>query len=155
MAGGPNAAIAPCIGCASSAARTSEGLEDDHYLCGTCGRTFGICFEHMIPDQPMWPITDEKAAEIRAFAQRPVLRLIDETVEPPVAHSFPSDRAQWTIGRHPDCDVQIQSRVLAREHAVLTIDGDGYLLRDLASGVETRVKVGDEIRLGELRFRLG
>lgn len=65
MAGGPNAAAAPCPRCAELANRVSEGWEDDGYLCASCGYRFGMDFyAEGPPAEPMWPITSEKRAEI-------------------------------------------------------------------------------------------
>jgi len=70
MAGGPNAAIAPCMRCAGPADRTSDGLETDWYRCRACERTFGICWDgEPLPERPMWPITEEEADKIRALAR--------------------------------------------------------------------------------------
>jgi hypothetical protein len=44
MAGGPFAANAR-HSCGGVGDRFYEGLEDDHYLCRGCGKTFFICWE--------------------------------------------------------------------------------------------------------------
>jgi hypothetical protein len=69
MAGGVNAAIVPCGKCAGPSHRTYEGQEDDHYRCSECGYTFGIDWHVDGPPQyPCWPISEEKAEEIRKTA---------------------------------------------------------------------------------------
>lgn len=68
------------------------------------------------------------------------------------------------LGRHPDCDVQLQSHVVSRRHARLVRDGKRYLLEDLESGNGTflngkRIQApsplghGDEIKLGPVAIR--
>ncbi len=69
-----------------------------------------------------------------------------------------------TIGRHPDCTVQVQSNMVSRKHAqVLSRDGM-FVLEDLGSGngsfvngqkIEqpTRLSHDDRIKLGPILFR--
>ena len=65
MAGGPNAAVAPCLHCAGPAERVSEGSETDWYRCPGCGTRFGMDFDAEGPArEPMWPITAEQRAQI-------------------------------------------------------------------------------------------
>jgi hypothetical protein len=168
MAGGLHAAIVPCLYCAARAERTHEGIEDDHYECSACGRRFGICFDDGVPTTPSWPITVDQTAAIRKAGQvllackaelRPPaqlvrLCLVNERFVPPMAYPLAEGQKQWTIGRYPDCDVQILSRSLAPKHTVVTL-GPGYLtFRDVASGTETPVRVGDEITLADVTLRL-
>lgn len=69
MAGGVNAAIVPCRKCAGPAHRTSEGTEDDYYMCSKCGDKFGIDWSVDGPPQsPCWPISEEEAKKIRKMA---------------------------------------------------------------------------------------
>jgi pSer/pThr/pTyr-binding forkhead associated (FHA) protein len=68
------------------------------------------------------------------------------------------------IGRHPDCDVRIESPRISRRHCCLALAYDRFILRDLGSrhGVrvngevisECEVRVGDEIAVGPVLFRL-
>lgn len=44
MAGGPLAANVRCS-CGGVGDRFYEGVEDDHYLCRGCGKTFFICWD--------------------------------------------------------------------------------------------------------------
>ena len=46
MAGGPFAANVPCFFCRGVGDRFYDGIEDDHYLCRDCGKTFQICWDH-------------------------------------------------------------------------------------------------------------
>jgi hypothetical protein len=56
MAGGPNAAVVPCMWCQGKSNRTSEGLETDWYLCEACGQKFGLDWEESgPPEAPCWP----------------------------------------------------------------------------------------------------
>jgi pSer/pThr/pTyr-binding forkhead associated (FHA) protein len=68
------------------------------------------------------------------------------------------------IGRHPDCDVRIDSSKVSRRHCCVAMAYDRLLIRDLGSrnGVrvngqlleETRLRAGDELAIGPILFRL-
>jgi pSer/pThr/pTyr-binding forkhead associated (FHA) protein len=68
------------------------------------------------------------------------------------------------IGRHPDCDIRLESRKISRRHCCVAMAYDRVLIRDLGSrnGVrvngklceEARLYPGDELAIGPLIFRL-
>jgi pSer/pThr/pTyr-binding forkhead associated (FHA) protein len=68
------------------------------------------------------------------------------------------------IGRHPDCDVRIDSQKVSRRHCCVAMAYDRLLIRDLGSrnGVrvngrlleESRLNAGDELAIGPILFRL-
>ena len=68
------------------------------------------------------------------------------------------------IGRHPSCDISLNSDWVSRRHCVLTEDAGEIVVRDLGSTNGTwingrrvqrgRLKPGDERSLGHLRFCL-
>jgi hypothetical protein len=74
-----------------------------------------------------------------------------------------SDGETLTIGRGADCSLPVRDPFVSRRHAELLRREDSWLLRDLGStnGVwvngwrvrEAEVRVGDEVRLGSVRFR--
>lgn len=77
---------------------------------------------------------------------------------------YPVTKEVMVLGRHPDCDIQLQSNMLSRKHARLVKDGDGYFLEDLGSGngtfvngkrIDTRVPIqqNDRVKLGPLLLR--
>ncbi len=59
--------------------------------------------------------------------------------------SFP-----FTIGRNSDCDLQIESPKVSREHAVINSDRDGFHVEDLESTNGTMVN-GREIQRADLK----
>jgi len=76
-------------------------------------------------------------------------------------HHFPAK-----IGRHPDCDVQVDSNMVSRFHAQLVKNGDQIMLEDLSSGNGSflngkqleknqpqRLRNNDRIKLGPIKFR--
>ena len=54
MAGGPNAAVVPCMECGARAVRVHEGFETDQYLC-EARHAFGIDWRGAPAEEPMWP----------------------------------------------------------------------------------------------------
>lgn len=74
------------------------------------------------------------------------------------------DGDRMILGRHPDCDIQLQSNMVSRQHAQVVRDGDDFVLSDLNSGngsfvngkrIEepTRLKHSDRIKLGPMLMR--
>lgn len=68
------------------------------------------------------------------------------------------------IGRHPECDVRIDSPQISRRHCCVALAYDRLVIRDLGSrnGVrvngqiidESRLKPGDEIAIAQFLYRL-
>ena len=74
------------------------------------------------------------------------------------------DKPILLIGRHPECDIQIDSRKVSRRHCCIAQVGDSLLVRDLGSTngiringirvLEGRLKSGDELTIGNSRFQV-
>ena len=68
------------------------------------------------------------------------------------------------IGRHPECDIQIDSRKISRRHCCIAQVSDYLIVRDLGSTngvringvrvVEGRIAPGDELTIGGNRYRV-
>lgn len=79
---------------------------------------------------------------------------------------IPLEKAILLIGRQSDCDVSLTaSRKISRKHCCIAIVNDKIIVRDLGStnGVqingnrinqEAQLRLGDELTIGDLRFRL-
>jgi pSer/pThr/pTyr-binding forkhead associated (FHA) protein len=79
---------------------------------------------------------------------------------------IPLEKAILLIGRQADCDVALTvSRKISRKHCCLAVVNDAVIVRDLGStnGIainglkverEGRLRVGDELTIGDIRFRL-
>lgn len=103
-------------------------------------------FERLITQQPALGEAVRRAAALREQA-----RVTQEYgVEQINLAGLLADRPQLTIGRHPDNDVVLESRVVSSRHALLRRLGDAYLLEDLGSSNGTYVN-GAEIRGTELK----
>jgi predicted component of type VI protein secretion system len=74
------------------------------------------------------------------------------------------DKPILLIGRHPECDIQIDSRKVSRRHCCIAQVTDYLVVRDLGSTngiringvrvVEGRLRAGDELTIGSSRFRV-
>jgi predicted component of type VI protein secretion system len=74
------------------------------------------------------------------------------------------DKPILLLGRHPECDIQVESRKVSRRHCCIAQVDDHLVVRDLASTNGIRVngekvqeailKPGDELTLGNQRYRL-
>ena len=79
---------------------------------------------------------------------------------------IPLEKAILLIGRQADCDVSLTaSRKISRKHCCIAIVNESVIVRDLGStnGVsingsrvdrEAPLKLGDELAIGDVRFRL-
>ncbi len=74
------------------------------------------------------------------------------------------DKPILLVGRHPECDIQIDSRKVSRRHCCIAQVSDYLVVRDLGStngvrinGVrvpEGRLNQGDELTIGNHRFQV-
>lgn len=78
----------------------------------------------------------------------------------------PLNKPKLVLGRLPECDVKLNSNMVSRRHAELSVDGDVVSIRDLGSGNGTFVNgnrlgeetvtlnVGDRVKLGPILLRV-
>src|SRR5262245_51373295 len=74
------------------------------------------------------------------------------------------DKPILLLGRHPECDIQIDSRKISRRHCCIAQVSDYLVVRDLSSTngvringvrvVEGRLAAGDELTIGNHRYRV-
>ena len=74
------------------------------------------------------------------------------------------DKPILLVGRHPECDIQIDSRKISRQHCCIAQVSDYLVVRDLGSTngirvngvriIEGKLKQGDELTIGSLRYQL-
>jgi pSer/pThr/pTyr-binding forkhead associated (FHA) protein len=82
-------------------------------------------------------------------------------------HDGPSillDKPILLLGRHPECDVQIDSRKISRRHCCIAQVNDYLVVRDLGSTngiringvrvIEGKLKPGDELTIGNYRYKV-
>jgi len=77
---------------------------------------------------------------------------------------YPVSPGDTVIGRHPDCDIQLQSNTISRRHAKITGDGSQFFVEDLGSGngtfvngqrIDAQTAIGnqDRVKFGPLLLR--
>src|SRR5437764_10199513 len=74
------------------------------------------------------------------------------------------DKPILLLGRHPECDVQIESRKISRRHCCIAQVSDYLVVRDLGSTngiringarvLEGRLAPGDELTIGTFRYQV-
>lgn len=74
------------------------------------------------------------------------------------------DKPILLLGRHPECDIQIDSRKISRRHCCIAQVGEFLVVRDLGSTngiringqrvLEGRLKAEDELTIGGFRYRV-
>jgi len=85
-------------------------------------------------------------------------------IHPGTATAVPVQRPVILIGRHPECDVRIESPQISLRHCCLAMAYDRLVIRDLGSrnGVrvngrlidEARLLPGDEVAIAQFIYRL-
>ena len=74
------------------------------------------------------------------------------------------DKPILLVGRHPECDIQIDSRKISRRHCCIAQVNDYLVIRDLDSTngiringvrvVEGKLRAGDELTIGNHRYQV-
>jgi predicted component of type VI protein secretion system len=105
----------------------------------------------------MWPRREVAAPSVAQIMPAQLMALDD-------GPSILLDKPVLLLGRHPECDIQIDSRKISRKHCVIAQVNDYLVVRDLGStngirinGVrvaEGRLASGDELAVGNYRYRL-
>jgi pSer/pThr/pTyr-binding forkhead associated (FHA) protein len=78
---------------------------------------------------------------------------------------IPLKKEKFLIGRAKECALRAGSEAISRRHCAIMRTGDGWTVKDLGSrngthvndvriAEETALKVGDELRVGPLEFRV-
>lgn len=74
------------------------------------------------------------------------------------------DKPVLLIGRHEECDIQLNSRKVSRKHCVIAQVGDALIIRDLGSTNGVRInglrvddgtlRTGDQLTIGNFHYRV-
>ena len=74
------------------------------------------------------------------------------------------DKPILLLGRHGECDIQLNSRKVSRRHCCIAQVHDYLIVRDLGSTngvrvngqrvIESRLKAGDELTVGNFRYQV-
>lgn len=94
------------------------------------------------------------------MANRPLPQLVALSEGPDLL----LDKPIMLLGRHPECDIQLNSRRVSRRHCCIARVNNRLLIRDLGSTNGTRVngqrvreawlQSGDELLIGAYRYRV-
>jgi len=78
--------------------------------------------------------------------------------------TIPLDRPVIFVGRHPECDIRIESKKISRRHCCIVQLHDRLMIRDLGStnGVfrngerveEAVITTEDDVQIGNLHYRV-
>ncbi len=102
---------------------------------------------------------DDNRTRIRMALPKFVLRGVSGVY---FGKTFPL-RGKTSLGRHSDNDIFVNVDGISRKHAAITVTGDGLELEDMGSSngtflngnevnEKTALKIGDEIKLDNIRF---
>src|SRR5947209_17004578 len=74
------------------------------------------------------------------------------------------DKPILLVGRHEECDIQLNSKKISRKHCVIAQVGEALIVRDLGSTNGIRVnglrvedgklRTGDELAIGDFRYQV-
>src|SRR5947207_13410134 len=74
------------------------------------------------------------------------------------------DKPVLLVGRHEECDIQLNSRKVSRKHCIIAQVGEALVVRDLGSTNGIRVngervadgtlRTGDELTIGNFRYQV-
>src|SRR3954447_23222686 len=74
------------------------------------------------------------------------------------------DKPVLLVGRHEECDIQLNSRKVSRKHCVIAQVGEAIVVRDLGSTNGIRIngvriddgtlRSGDELTIGNFRYKV-
>ncbi len=88
---------------------------------------------------------------------------LDAVTGPAMGRRYSLDASQYILGRHPDCDIVLESGSVSRQHAKLVQSGTKYVLEDLKSrngtfvngrliGEPTPLVEGDSVRICDIEL---
>jgi len=144
----------------------AEGLLSEH----TLAHRLDVLFASAVID-PAWLVGDlPRRGRSASISRRVLSALKDRTRRAPLIAGVPERRIllalDWSgardellVGRHPSCDVILESISVSRRHARLTFRDGGWVLQDLGSTNGTRLngllvgrcrlQPGDQLALGD------
>ncbi|MEQ1828128.1 MAG: SpoIIE family protein phosphatase [Pirellula sp.] len=88
---------------------------------------------------------------------------LDAITGPAMGRRYLLENNQYILGRHPDCDIVLESGSVSRQHAKISKSGTGFVLEDLKSrngsfvngrlvGEPTKLLEGDIIRICDIEL---
>lgn len=88
---------------------------------------------------------------------------LDAITGPAMGRRYPLENNQYVMGRHPDCDIVLESGSVSRQHAKVSKNGPSFILEDLKSrngtfvngrliNEATKLLEGDTIRICDIEL---
>lgn len=88
---------------------------------------------------------------------------LDAITGPAMGRRYPLENSQYVMGRHPDCDIVLESGSVSRQHAKISKSGSNFVLEDLKSrngtfvngrliNESTKLLEGDSIRICDIEL---
>jgi len=88
---------------------------------------------------------------------------LDAVTGPAMGRRYPLENSQYVMGRHPDCDIVLESGSVSRQHARISKSGESFLLEDMKSrngsfvngrliNEPTKLVEGDTIRICDIEL---
>ena len=88
---------------------------------------------------------------------------LDAVTGPAMGRRYPLENSQYVMGRHPDCDIVLESGSVSRQHARVSKSGTSFILEDLKSrngtfvngrliNEPTKLLEGDTLRICDIEL---
>lgn len=92
-----------------------------------------------------------------------IMPYLDAVTGPAMGRRYPLENSQYVMGRHPDCDIVLESGSVSRQHARISKSGESFLLEDMKSrngsfvngrliNEPTKLVEGDTIRICDIEL---
>jgi hypothetical protein len=144
-------------------ARCGHQNPDDARFCSSCGASLSPDHEETTLTLAAVESADQED-ELERYLDglAPGVGLLVVRHGPDAGSSYRLERAETSIGRHPESDVFLDDITVSRRHVNIERVADGFVLHDVGSlnGTyvnrvrvdDARLKYGDEVQIG--RYRL-
>jgi hypothetical protein len=144
-------------------ARCGHQNPDDARFCSSCGASLiGDHEETTLTLAAVESADEEDELERYLDGLAPGVGLLVVRHGPDAGSSYRLERAETSIGRHPESEVFLDDITVSRRHVSIERTADGYVLHDAGSlnGTyvnrvrvdDARLQHGDEVQIG--RYRL-
>ena len=92
-----------------------------------------------------------------------IMPYLDAITGPAMGRRYPLENSQYVMGRHPECDIVLESGSVSRQHAKISKNGPSFVLEDLKSrngtfvngrliNETTKLLEGDTIRICDIEL---
>jgi hypothetical protein len=144
-------------------ARCGHQNQEEARFCSSCGSPLGAADseETTLTLSAVEAANEEDELERYLAELPPGVGMLVVRHGPNAGSSYRLDKAETTIGRHPDSDIFLDDITVSRRHVVIEKRSAGYTLRDVGSlnGTyvnrkrvdEAQLRYGDDVQIGRYR----